>query len=306
MRLLVTGASGFIGRNLLLELPKKWDVVATYNKSRDFPHFVAENTLHNVQTVKVDLTNASETKKKLKNSFDCTVHLAANTDVALSVENPRRDLLLNVVTLLNTVKSTKTKDLIFMSSGAVYDGLTGLVSPDVYLSPSFPYAISKLTCERYVSFFKRKGLIDTYVILRFFGAYGPFEPPRKIFSKLVKAFYIEKNPEFTVVGEGNDLIDAMYVEDAAEGIVSVVRSDVRDVILDFASGKPYTINELVYKVAKIFRQRNVTVKHEGWPIQYITFYTSGNHMETLYGFKPSTPLEVGIWKLAKWLKKRYA
>jgi len=129
MRLLLTGASGFIGRNLLLRLPREWEIVATYNKSVDFTRFLSENVLENVQAIKVDLTDAIKTNKKLGLKFDCTVHLAANTDTLLSAVDPQKDLELNVVTLLNTVKNVKTEDLIFMSSGAVYDGNEGLVSP---------------------------------------------------------------------------------------------------------------------------------------------------------------------------------
>lgn len=306
MRLLVTGASGFIGRNLLLKIPREWEVVATYNKSVDFVHFLSENVLENVQAIRVDLTNATETEKKLRLKFDCTVHLAANTDTLFSVENPQSDLQLNIVTLLNTVKNVQTEDLIFMSSGAVYDGNVGLVSTKQRLIPSFPYAIAKLACERYVDFFKRNNAIDNYVILRFFGAYGPLEPPRKIFTKLVKAFYFENRDEFVIVGDGDNFIDAMYVEDAVDGIISAVRLDVRDVTVDFASGNPMTINELVTKVAKIFGKEDVKLRREGWPQEYNTFYASNKDMETLYGFKPLTSLDVGIWRLAKWLEKRYA
>jgi len=306
MRLLVTGASGFIGRNLLLKVPRDWDVVATYHKSGDFERFVMEKALENVRVVNVDLADAVDTKWKLEGEFDCAVHLAANTDLPLCAKNPHEDLRMNVGTLLNTVKSAKIRDLIFISSGAVYDDHTGLVSPDVRVDPSFPYAIAKLACEHYVSFFKKSRLIDSYVILRFFGAYGPYEPSRKIFTKLVKAFVFDKSRDFTIVGDGNNFIDAMFVDDAVEGLLSVVMSDVRNVTVDFASGKPLRINELVTRVAKIFGLDRVTVSHESWPVEYTTFYVSGKGMESLFGFKPVTPLEAGIWELAKWLEKELA
>jgi len=303
MRLLVTGASGFIGRNLLLRVPRNWDVVATFHRSRDFERFVVENALENVQVVNVDLADVVDTKQKLRGEFDCAVHLAANTDLSLCVRNPHEDLRLNVGTLLNTVKTAKIRHLIFMSSGAVYDGRSGLVSPDVRVDPSFPYAIAKLACERYVSFFKKNRLIDSFVILRFFGAYGPYEPSRKIFTKFVKAFHFEKSRDFTLVGDGNNFIDAMFVVDAVEGLLSMVGSNVRDVTVDFASGEPLRINELLSRVAKIFGLDDVTVRHKGWPVEYITFHVSGKSMESLLGFKPKTSLEVGIWKLAEWLEK---
>jgi UDP-glucose 4-epimerase len=235
MRLLVTGASGFIGKNLLLKVPKDWDVIATYHKSGDFERFLVEKALENVRAVNVDLSDAVDTKRKLEGEFDCAVHLVANTDLSLCARNPHQDLQMNAGTLLNTVKTAKIRDFIFMSSGAVYDGHTGLVSPDVRVDPSFPYAIAKLACEHYVSFFKKSRLIGRYVILRFFGAYGPYEPSRKIFTKLVRAFICDKSRDFTVVGDGNNFIDAMFVDDAIEGLLSVVTSDVRDVTVDFAS-----------------------------------------------------------------------
>jgi len=304
MRLLVTGASGFIGKNLLLQIPKEWEVTATYNKNTDFIQFLKENALDNIQAIRVDLSRKLETKRKIRGKFDSAVHLAANTNVALSVQNPEADLRQNVSTLLNTVKAVRIKDLIYMSSGAVYDGNVGLVSPNSRLNPSLPYAISKLACEHYILHLKKRKLIDNYVTLRFFGAYGPHEPSSKIFSRLVKAFYIEGKQEFTITGDGKNFIDTMYVEDAMHGITFVIKSEIRNVTVDFASGNPITINELVTKVAEMFQKKEIKLRHEKWPLEYIIFYTTNNDMETLYGFKPSTPLEVGIRKLAEWLQKK--
>ena len=68
-----------------------------------------------------------------------------------------------------------------MSSGAVYDGLRGAVSPATPVSPRLPYAISKLASEQYLRFFaEHRGTVDSYVNVRFFGAYGPYEAARKI------------------------------------------------------------------------------------------------------------------------------
>jgi len=122
----------------------------------------------------------------------------------------------------------------------------------------------------------------------------------------VKTFHFKKSQEFVLVGDGNNFIDTMYVEDAAEGILSVLRSNVRNVTVDFSFGDPLTIEKLVQRVAKIFGQENQKLTHTGWPIEYDTFYTNDNRMETLYRFKPSTTLKVGIWKLAKWLERKSA
>src|SRR5438309_11020252 len=94
MRLLVTGASGFIGRNLLLAVPTGWPVLATYNRSVDFVDFVARQGLRHVEPLAVDLAHegAGARIAALSREFDGCVFLAANGDPARSVEDPKRDL----------------------------------------------------------------------------------------------------------------------------------------------------------------------------------------------------------------------
>ena len=192
--------------------------------------------------------------------------------------------------------------IIFLSSGAVYDGLSGFVSPESPVSPRIPYAISKLASENYIKFYvATKRTFENYVILRFFGAYGPYEPNRKIYTKLVKRFYFENKNEFTVYGDGKNLIDAMYIDDTIEGLLKVIKSDNQNIIVDFCSGTPLTIDELVYASA-VFSKKDVTVRHEGITQEYIDFYVSNKMMEKLFGFEPTTPLNEGLWKLAKHLE----
>ena len=60
------------------------------------------------------------------------------------------------------------------------------VGPDTVLRPTLPYAISKQACENYVRHFRESGRLGSYVIARFFGAFGPYEPERKIYTRLVR------------------------------------------------------------------------------------------------------------------------
>ena len=104
------------------------------------------------------------------------LYLAANGDPAASAERPRWDLESNTVAFVNTLEHCPAEHVVFLSSGAVYDGLRGDVTPATAVSPKLPYAISKLASEQYLHFFcERRGRVSSYVNVRFFGAYGPYE-----------------------------------------------------------------------------------------------------------------------------------
>lgn len=304
MKIIVPGASGFIGKNFILKAPKGWEIIAIYNKT-NLQDFVEEHKLDNVIAIKCDLTKDKEVEKlsnQVGNSFDVCLYLAANTVIPLSVKDPIFDIHTNTIALLNFLKFFRGEKIIFLSSGAVYDGLSGFVSPESPVSPRIPYAISKLASENYIKFYvATKRTFENYVILRFFGAYGPYEPNRKIYTKLVKRFYFENKNEFTVYGDGKNLIDAMYIDDTIEGLLKVIKSDNQNIIVDFCSGTPLTIDELVYASA-VFSKKDVTVRHEGITQEYIDFYVSNKMMEKLFGFEPTTPLNEGLWKLAKHLE----
>ena len=305
MKIVVPGASGFIGKNFILNAPKDWEITAIYNKT-ELDDFIYEHGLDNVTPYKCDLSNQNEVSKMYKsieNEFDVCLFLAANTSVPLSVNEPLTDLEMNTVSLLNFLKYFKANKIVFLSSGAVYDGLSGRVDPSMPLNPKIPYAISKLASENYIKFIANKEeKIKNYIILRFFGAYGPYEPSRKIYTKLIQNFYFKKNDSFTVYGDGKNIIDAMYIDDATEALIKVVTHDIANCTIDFCSENPMTIDELVYASAKVFGIKNVCINHVGEIEEYIEFNVSSAAMNNLFEFKPSTKLEDGLEKLAKHLR----
>jgi len=257
MKLIVTGASGFIGTNLILGAPRDWDVVALYHESSGFPDFVKARGLDHVKAIGVDLTRPETFEgafEGLSCEFDACVYLAANGDPAISTRDPLLDISKTTCTLVNFLEYFRIGRFIYMSSGAVYDGLKGRVSPRSNIDPTLPYSISNQAAEQYIKFYAlNKKTVTGYVILRFFGAYGPFEPGRKIYTKLTRAFGMEGRNTFTIRGNGENLIDAMYVGDAVEALISVIRSTGKNVTVDFCSGTPLTINELVMEAARAIR-----------------------------------------------------
>src|SRR5205823_5507646 len=128
-----------------------------------------------------------------------------------SATRPLWDLESNAIALVRFLEHCRVGHIVFASSGAVYDGLVGDVTPSTPVDPRLPYAISKLASEQYVRFFaERRHAIESFVNVRFFGAYGPYEPERKITTRWMRAVMAGQRA-FTVRGNGQNLIDFMYV-----------------------------------------------------------------------------------------------
>src|SRR5580692_2618488 len=123
MRLLVTGASGFLGHHVLLRAPRDWDIVAIYHQNPGLEHFVRQHDLARVQPVRCDLTSADavDTLAQHVGTVDVCLYLAANGDPARSAERPAWDLQLNTLALVTLLERVPVGRLVYLSSGAVYD-----------------------------------------------------------------------------------------------------------------------------------------------------------------------------------------
>ncbi len=309
MRLLVTGASGFLGRNILLAVPQEWRVVALYRPDNaGFLSFLETHSLQHVQPVACDLTDQQQVGrvfKEIGGDFDSCLALASNTSIPDSIERPLYDLATNVSGLLQVLQTCSIEHLVYLSSGAVYIGLEGLVGPAAALSPTLPYAISKLAAEQYIrAFAMHKRTPRSATVIRFFGAYGPYEPPRKLYTKLVRRFAFERNPFFTVTGDGENYIDAMYIDDAVRALLAVLLSPPTEGIrcIDLGVGSRESVNAVVTRAAHTFGLEP-DIHHEGAPAEYIRFFIDPEPFASAYQFKPTISLEAGLKSLFMHLER---
>jgi nucleoside-diphosphate-sugar epimerase len=302
MRVLVTGASGFIGHNVLLRVPRDWQVIAVYHSTAGLESFVAQHGLKNVRAVRCDLTNAAALADFARShaSFDACLYLAANGDPAKSADRPAWDLTLNTLALVTLLEHVTVGHFVYVSSGAVYDGLRGDVSPQTAVAPRLPYAISKLASEYYVrAFSERRKSVGSYLNVRFFGAYGPYEPPRKITTRWMRAV-MDGQREFTIRGNGDNLIDFMHVDDAVDGFLRLTAASGQCGTVDFASGAPVTVNAVVETMARVLGV-DVTLRHEGHTEEFIEFRSVDRSMRDRFGVVPSISFQDGIRKLHQFL-----
>jgi UDP-glucose 4-epimerase len=304
MRVLVTGASGFIGRNVLLRAPRDWEIIAVAHRTPGLEAFVADHQLSHVRVVRCDLTDAAAVRDLVSESgrADAALYLAANGDPALSADRPRWDLESNTVALVTLLEHYPVDHLVYLSSGAVYDGIVGAVSPATAVSPRLPYAISKLASEQYVRFFsERRRVPGSYINVRFFGAYGPYEPARKITTKWLLALAAGQR-EFVLRGNGENLIDFMYVDDAVDGMLRLVQASGTSATVDFASGAPVSIDAIVQAMARTLGV-DVVVRHQGETEEYIQFQSVDSTMRERFNVSPTIAFDDGLRRLVAFLER---
>ena len=216
MRVLITGAHGFIGKHLQRAVPVQWTVVT--------PKALGE---------------------VWGQDFDLCFHLAANVDIRKGMDFPAIDWD-SLNTLTDVLKHSGFGRFIFVSSGAVYQGQAGLVGPHTPIHPTIPYAIAKLAGELLVEHWHGHGPVDQYLNVRLFGAYGPGEPAHKLSTKLMTS-----TEPVTIEGDGRNLIDPMYVEDVAELLVDLALGDQWNRTVNLATGKPLSIRQWVQKIGEV-------------------------------------------------------
>lgn len=305
MNLLLTGASGFVGKNLLLRAPAHWRITAVYCHDEEFPAFVARLNRPHMQAVQCDLTDPGQVARlcaRHGQDWDACLYLAAKVDIPWSVRAPKLDLQTNAGALLTLLERLRCDRLVYFSSGAIYDGHKGQVRPDTPCSPTLPYAISKQVSERYVEFFHRRAQsVGRFLIVRFFGAYGPYEPPHKIYTKLIRNFAIERRDAYTLYGSGKNLIDAMHVDDTVDAVTRMVDGGYWNKTVNLAGGNPVSIEALVRSVATHLGVAGARVEKEGVAHEDNLFWGSVDEMREYWDFIPKVTLAEGIVRFRAFL-----
>ncbi len=234
-RVLITGASGFIGNHVGQHMLKEGFDVVGIDCIRSEGGFPVEcfNMLDDVA-----FTNSLD-----KLSPDIIVHCAGSADVSKSVRNPYDDFRGNVVLTHNLLFAMhelgmqKTR-LVFLSSAGVYGNPSRLpITEEMPLKPMSPYAVHKVMCEELCMYF-----VDNYgmdiKIARIFSAYGK-GLRKQILWDLYQKYRL--TGILNVLGTGNESRDYIHIKDLSRALQILVTTDSEDNVYNVANGKEITI-----------------------------------------------------------------
>jgi nucleoside-diphosphate-sugar epimerase len=246
MRILVTGASGFIGGHLANKLVELGHEVVGYDDIKP-------------QASRVKFNSVNEAFQSINDfsSFDAVFHLAAYINVDQSIEDPMGYMLNNTIgtnTLLEQVKRTNPKcKVIYASSAEVYGSArTPIMSEDHPLDPLSPYAVSKLGAEQMCKLYAQLYGMDITVI-RNFNTFGEYQGGG-LYGGVIAKFKAQgkAGQNLTVYGSGEQMRDYMYIKQAINGYVLALNSKL-PTIVNFGSGKPVKIIDIATFIANHYK-----------------------------------------------------
>lgn len=339
MKILVTGAAGFIGfyvSKKLTDLGHKvvgldninsyYDVNLKYARLKQLgidkeaaskDNILSESsTIPSFSFVKMDLSdreNISEFFKK--EEFDIVCNLAAQAGVRYSLENPEAYVDSNIVGFLNVLEGCRhnnVKHLVYASSSSVY-GLNKKIpfeTTDTVDHPVSLYAASKKSNELMAHTYSHLyGFATTG--LRFFTVYGPWGRPDMALFLFTKA--ILNGEPIKVFNHGALERDFTYIDDITEGITRIIQKDTSERKKNKELYKLYNIGnnksvKLLDFIQEIENSLGLKAIRHNLPMQPGDVERTWANVDELikdYGYRPNTPINEGIHKFVTWYKKFY-
>ena len=296
MRVLITGGAGFLGSALANRLVgQEHTVLVLDDLTAGDPRRLASEVLFTRGDVK-DVPKLWT----LLQGVDCVYHLAARVRVPESIYYPRDYNDVNVggtVAVMEAVRDTGIKRVVFTSSGALYGEQTHQpIGEGQTPNPNSPYGVSKISAEHYVSTLGTLHGIET-VALRVFNAYGPGQelPPSypPVIPQLLRQ--AQTGGSLVILGDGNQTRDFVYVDDVVDALVAAATAtDVNRAVINVGSGQEVSINDLAMQVSRV-TAKQVTVLHNlEQPGGVSRLVADVSLARQLLGWTPSTELDEGL------------
>jgi len=301
MKVLVTGGAGFIGSNLVDGLIKNGaDVTVLDDLSTgkmDYLHSECE-------FVEGELKDISTLLKDL--SFDTVFHLAAQTDVVTSIENPQDDAEINILQALELLKFCKTNDvrkIIFSSTSAAYGEPKYLPIDEKHpKKPLCGYGVSKLSFEKYLYFYNQVFDLD-FTVLRYGNAYGPRQSPFLEGGVIaIFTYQILNNKPSLIFGDGEQTRDFVFVEDIVNANILAIEKGSKE---DFNIGTQteISINQLYSVLAKVNNSDNSPIYKPERKGEMKYLILNNQKAKENLGWVPQYSLESGLRKTIDYYKK---
>jgi UDP-glucuronate 4-epimerase len=321
MKILVTGAAGFVGSHVAAALSKRGDTVvgidnlnAYYDpklKSDRLKHLLASPSF---EFIKMDISDRAAIESLFhKAKFDRVVHLAAQAGVRYSIDHPHEYIDANIVGFMNILEGCRhshIEHLVYASSSSVYgtNAPVPFSETDRVDRPISLYAATKKSNELIA--YSYAHLFNLPITgLRFFTVYGPWGRPDMAYFSFTKAI-LEGKP-INVFNNGDLARDFTYIDDIVSGVMSaldqVPKSNEAPVMLyNIGNNSPVQLLDFIATIEKATGMVAIKNMLPMQPGDVSQTYANIDAISRDLGFKPKTDIQVGIRSFVAWYRDYYS
>lgn len=308
---LVAGANGFIGTNLLKILTKYCSSIRAVS-FKSLP----QKTYENVTYLNGDLRSRAfchEIMEEIDYVFMCA---ASSSGAAVIKDTPLTHLTPNVQMNTNILEASydrKVKKLLFISSSTVYPpGDQPMSENDInnnyfnqYYAVGWMKRFTEVMCEIYSN--QQKNPFKAVIVRpgNLYGPYDKFDPQKsKVIPSLI--YKLSNNPsELLVWGDGRDIKDFIYVDDFIEGMLSVFVSKSNSSIFNIAFGRSVDLRHVIDILLDIYDQKDLPIKYDTTkpqmiPVRRIDIAKAQKELN----WRPKTSLKIGLSKTVIWFNSK--
>jgi len=305
IKVLVTGAAGFIGTRVVQELWKRDCEVVFFD--------VIDPKIEGIKRVNRGTILDQYDLAMAVRGYDYAIHLAALLGVQKTDNNRLETLHINIKGTLNVIEACvkeRVKRMVFSSSSEVYGEQTKLpITEENPLNPKSVYAVSKIAGEQYFQAYSE--MYGTqYNLVRFFNVYGEYQRDDFVLPKFVHC--VTNNEAPVIYGDGNQVRSFCYVEDAVRGIVDTLFCDTHGEVFNIGNDtEPISMKELAFRVIKL----------SGKPLEprFVSYEESDRKStreiecripsiakaKNILGYEPHIPLDEGLKRMLAFYEKNH-
>ncbi|AEE13936.1 UDP-glucose 4-epimerase [Thermodesulfobium narugense DSM 14796] len=314
-KIVVTGAAGFIGSNIVDYWIEKGHEVLSVDD-------LSSGNINNINSKSLffqgDICSKKTSKKILEFSPDVICHQAAQISVPYSVTHPYIDAKINIlgtIRMLECASKLKAKFLFASTGGAIYGEIKDIANEDTEPSATSPYALSKLTSENYIKLMSQKFGFK-YVILRYSNVYGPRQVPHGeagVVSIFLENLINKRKSTINTFPEDNEgmVRDYVFVKDVAIANDRALELD-KCGTFNISTGIPTKTKRIFSLIVDALKRYGIEVSEsisvpnyaDARPGDLRRSLLDSNRAKEILKWEPTVNLKEGIELTVKWFLER--